>query len=97
MRKAQVDLENGIVHVPDSKTVNGIADMPMTDRAREAFASQMKESGDSDSVFPSARAGATKPYMTNVRKLWNRTLERSGLPHVSLYELRQTFATPDSP
>ena len=34
MRKEQVDLENGIVHLPDSKTVNGIADMPMTDRAR---------------------------------------------------------------
>ena len=30
MRKEQVDLENGIVHLPDSKTVNGIADMPMT-------------------------------------------------------------------
>ena len=42
MRKEQVDLENGIVHLPDSKTVNGIADMPMTDRARAAFASQMK-------------------------------------------------------
>ena len=30
MRKEQVDLQNGIVHLPDSKTVNGIADMPMT-------------------------------------------------------------------
>ena len=33
MRKEQVDLENGIVHLPDSKTVNGIADMPMTERS----------------------------------------------------------------
>ena len=36
MRKEQVDLENGIVHLPDSKTANGIADMPMTDRARRS-------------------------------------------------------------
>ena len=28
-----------------------------------------------------------------VRKLWNRTLRRAGLPHFSLYELRHTFAT----
>ena len=33
MRKGQVDLENGIVHLPDSKTVNGIADMPMTEQS----------------------------------------------------------------
>ena len=93
MRKEQVDLENGIVHLPDSKTVNGIADMPMTDRAREAFASQMKQSGDSDYLFPSPRMGSSKPHITTVRKLWDRTLKRAGLPHFSLYELRHTFAT----
>ena len=93
MRKGQVDLENGIVHLPDSKTVNGIADMPMTDRVREAFASQMKQSGDSDYLFPSPRMGSSKPHITPVTKQWNRTLQRAGLPHFSLYELRHTFAT----
>ena len=91
--KEQVDLENGIVHLPDSKTVNGIADMPMTDRARQAFASQMKQSGDSDYLFPSPRMDSRKPHITTVQKLWNRTLQRAGLPHFSLYELRHTFAT----
>jgi len=38
----QVDLMNGIVHLPDSKMVNGIADMPMTTAARKAFTSRMK-------------------------------------------------------
>ena len=93
MRKEQVDLERGIVHLPDSKTVNGIADMPMTDRARAAFAAQMKQSGDSDYLFPSPRMGSSKPHITTVRKLWDRTLKRAGLPHFSLYELRHTFAT----
>ena len=93
MRKKQVDLQNGIVHLPDSKTVNGIADMPMTDRVREAFASQMKQSGDSDYLFPSPKINSSKPHITTVRKLWNRTLQRAGLPHFSLYELRHTFAT----
>ena len=93
MRKQQVDLQNGIVHLPDSKTVNGIADMPMTDRARQAFASQMKQSGDSNYLFPSLRMGSSKPHITSVLNLWNRTLKRAGLPHFSLYELRHTFAT----
>ncbi len=93
MRKQQVDLQNEIVHLPDSKTMNGIADMPMTDRVREAFASQMKQSGDSDYLFPSQRMGSSKPHITSVTKLWGRTLKRAGLPHFSLYELRHTFAT----
>ena len=93
MRKEQIDLENGIVHLPDSKTVNGIADMPMSDEARQAFASQMKQSGDSDYLFPSPQMGSSKPYITPVWKLWDRTLQRAGLPHFSLYELRHTFAT----
>ena len=93
MRKQQVDLENGIVHLPDSKTANGIADMPMTGRAKEAFRSQMKESGDSEYLFPSTKAGATKPHLVAVRKIWDRTLERAGVAHFALYELRHTFAT----
>jgi integrase len=30
MRKDQVDLENSVIHIPDSKTPSGIGDMPMT-------------------------------------------------------------------
>ena len=93
MRKAQVDLGNGVVHLPESKTVNGIADMPMSDWAREAFVSQMTESGDSEFLFPSTKKGTEKPHIRNVCKLWNRTLKRAGVPHFSLYELRHTFAT----
>ena len=77
-RKEQVDLENALVHLPDSKTPNGIADMPMTDRAREAFASQMKESVGSDYLFPSTRKNATKPHLTTVKKGWTVTLKRAG-------------------
>src|ERR1017187_1661049 len=31
MRKDEVDLENRLVHIPDSKTPNGEGDMPMTE------------------------------------------------------------------
>lgn len=41
MRKEQVDLTNGSVHLPDSKTSSGIADMPMTAKTHEALGPQM--------------------------------------------------------
>ena len=78
---------------PNQFVQQRLADMPMTDRVREAFASQMKQSGDSDYLFPSPKINSSKPHITTVRKLWNRTLQRAGLPHFSLYELRHTFAT----
>jgi integrase len=79
-RKEHVDIENGIVHLPGSKTANGIGDMPMTDLAREEFISQMKESGDSEYLFPSPRAGGKKPHITTVRKLLGPDAEARWAP-----------------
>jgi len=93
MRKEHLDLENRLVHLPDSKTESGIADMPLTERAREAFESQMKENDGSEYLFPSTRKNSTRPYLTTVRKAWAGTLKRAGLRHFSMYELRHTFAT----
>jgi integrase len=93
MRKEEVDLENGLVHIADSKTTNGIGDMPLTQAAREAFRRQMQETPGSEYLFPSPKPGAQKPYMTNLRKVWAATLKRAGVPYFAPYELRHTFAT----
>ena len=37
MKKEQLDLENGTVWIPDSKTPNGVAEVPLTEIAVEAF------------------------------------------------------------
>ena len=92
MRKEQVDLENRLVHIPDSKTPNGEGDMPMTEVARLAFQHQIEEAGESAYVFPSPKKGR-KPHLTNLRKVWATTLKKAGVPYFSLYELRHTFAT----
>ncbi len=42
MKKDQVDLENAVVWIPDSKTPNGVAEVPLTDLAVEAFRDQMR-------------------------------------------------------
>ncbi|HEX4166747.1 MAG TPA: tyrosine-type recombinase/integrase [Bryobacteraceae bacterium] len=93
MKKAQVDLENAIVHIADSKTANGIGDMPMTPLAHEAFQRQIEETPGSEYLFPSPKSTASKPHITNVRKGWAATLKKAGVPYFALYELRHTFAT----
>ncbi len=93
MTKGQIDLENGLVHIAESKTVNGIGDMPLTKAARDAFERQMEETPGSEYLFPSPKLRARKPYMTNLRKVWAGTLKRAGAPYFAPYELRHTFAT----
>jgi integrase len=93
MKKEQVDLENRLVHIADSKTATGIGDMPLTNSAREAFRRQMEETPGTDYLFPSPIATGKKPYMTNLRKVWAETLKSAGVPYFAPYELRHTFAT----
>ena len=64
-------------------------------RARAAFASQMKQSGDSDYLFPSPRMGSSKPHITTVHTLWNRT-PPLGEWLVMLLEGHQTYANAKS-
>jgi integrase len=45
MKKEQIDLENALAWIPDSKTPNGIAEVPLTDLAVEAFHEQLRISG----------------------------------------------------
>lgn len=61
LKKEQVDLESGLVHIADSKTVNGIGGMPLTQASREAFERQMAQAEGSDYLFPSPKPTAQKP------------------------------------
>jgi integrase len=93
MKKSHVDLENLLVHIPDSKTPNGVGDMPMTDVAFQAFKAQIDQTPGSEYLFPTLRKAGKKPYIGSLKKVWNTTLRRAGVPHFSLYELRHTFAS----
>lgn len=63
MKKSRIDLDNGLVHIADSKTTNGIGDMPMTAPAREAFQRQIDETPGSAYLFPTPKQGTEKPYI----------------------------------
>jgi len=83
MRKVQVDLENRLVHIPDSKTPKGQGDMPITEVAWLAFKDQIEEARESEYLFPSPKK-SRKPHITNLRKVWATTLKRAGVPYFSL-------------
>ena len=42
MKKSQLDLQNAVVWIPDSKTPNGVAEVPLTPLAVEAFRDQFR-------------------------------------------------------
>jgi len=70
MKKSQVDLENALVHIEDSKTPSGVGDMPMTDLAYQAFKSQMEETPGSDYLFPRLKPRGKKAHIGSLKKVW---------------------------
>jgi hypothetical protein len=76
-KKTQVDLSNAILWIPDSKTENGISEIPLTSLAVEAFRNQIGISGDGEFLFPSDET-PTK-HLKSVKTAWRNTLRRAGI------------------
>ena len=91
MRKDQVDLENAVVWIPDSKTPNGVAEVPLTDIAVESLRSQIAVAGPGPYLFPSEIP--KNGYQKSFKKVWCLTLKRAGVGYFRLYDLRSTYAT----
>ena len=90
MKKDQIDLGNAVVWIPDSKTPNGIADVPLTNVAVEAFRDQLEYAAASEYLFPS---DGPRGHQTTFRTAWGKTLRRAGVPYFRIYDLRSTYAT----
>jgi integrase len=91
MKKEQVDVTNKVVFIADSKTPTGVAEVPLTDIAVEAFFSQIGLAGPGVWLFPSSKRPTEA--QTNFKKTWERTLRKAGVPYFRLYDLRSTYAT----
>jgi integrase len=91
MKKEQLDLGNGTVWIPDSKTPNGVAEVPLTAIAVEAFRSQLAFSGPSQYLFPSDENA--DGYQKTFKTVWHATLRRAGVRYFRIYDLRSTYAT----
>jgi len=91
MKKEQVDIANKVVFIADSKTPTGVAEVPLTDIAVEAFQSQINLAGPGPWLFPSV--GNRTGHQTEFKKTWRTTLRKAGVPYFRLYDLRSTYAT----
>ena len=91
MKKDQVDIENAMVWIPDSKTPNGIAEVPLTDLALAAFRDQMLIVGPGPYLFPSDENPSG--HQITFKTAWAATLRRANVPHFRIYDLRSTYAT----
>jgi integrase len=91
MRKDQVDIANATVWIPDSKTENGVAEVPLTPIAVDAFRNQLSLAGPSDWLFPSHRTAGQHYKAT--KGIWRAALRKAGVSHFRIYDLRSTYAT----
>ena len=91
VKKEQVDLENAVVWIPDSKTPNGIAEVPLTDLAVNAFREQIRIAGPGPWLFPSGENPTG--HQKTLKTVWHATLRRAKVPYFRIYELRSTYAT----
>jgi hypothetical protein len=90
MKKKGVDLLNGLVWIPDSKTASGVAEVPLTDVAVEAFRKQISLSGAGPYLFPNPDNPAG--YQASFKKVWATTLRKARVPYFRIYDLRSTYA-----
>jgi len=91
MRREQLDLENAVLWISDSKTPNGEAEVPLTPLAIEAFRDQLRLSPLSPFLFPSD--ANPSGHQKSVKKAWRFTLKRAKIPYFRIYDLRSTYAT----
>src|SRR5579862_5300310 len=91
MKKEQLDLTNAMVWIPDSKTPNGIAEVPLTSLAIQAFRDQMRLSPCSPYLFPSDQNPSG--HLRTLKTTWEATLRRAKVSYFRIYNLRSTYAT----
>ena len=91
MKKGQVDLANAVVWIPDSKTPNGISELPLTRLASDAFRNQIETIGERRTFFSQRQTPTT--HLKSLKTAWRSTLRRAAIPYFRIYDLRSTYAT----
>jgi integrase len=91
IKKEAVDLKNALVWISDSKTESGIAEVPLTELAVEAFKDQIAIAGPSPFLFPNEENPLG--YQGSFKKVWRTTLRKAEVPYFRIYDLRSTYST----
>ena len=72
--------------IPDSKSASGVAEVPLTELAVEAFKNQLSISGPGPYLFPNPDNPAG--YQASFKHA-----SESRIPYFRIYDLRSTYAT----
>lgn len=89
LKKSELDLENNQLKLEDSKT--GPKDVPLGDAAVNEIKKALLEGNErSPYVFPATRGEGA---IIDLRKAFIWTLNRAGLPHMRIHDLRHSFAS----
>ena len=92
IRWSDLDSENCLVYVRQSKTKSGIRCLPMTSRLKdELFRWKRLVGKQSDFVF--AYPLDQSKHLLHVPKTWARALKDANVEPRRIYDLRSTFAT----
>jgi integrase len=83
----QVDLERGIIHLPDSKT--GAKPIYLSTAAQTILAGLPRIVGNPH-IIPGMRDGAPR---ADLKKPWAALIEVAGLPGLRIHDLRHSFAS----
>jgi integrase len=90
MKRDQLDLNNAVVCISDSKTPSGEAEGPLTELALDAFRKQLAISGGGQYLFPSE--ANDRGHQKSFKTAWRATLRRANVPYFRIYDLRSTYA-----
>jgi integrase len=91
IKKELLDLANATAWIPDSKIPNGVAEVPLTPLALEAFRDRMRLSPCSPYLFPSDENPSG--HQRSLKSAWHATVRRAQVPYFRIYDLRSTYAT----
>lgn len=92
LKWADVDFEEAVISVTQSKTAAGLRALPMT----EFVASELQNwhaatEGISEYVFFNPQRPST--HIHSVKTAWHNALKLAGIPRFPIYQCRHTFAT----
>jgi integrase len=92
LKWADIDFEDSIITVAQSKTTAGLRNLPMTPLVKSALLEwRLATNGISEYVFFNPQRPSV--HIRSVKTAWHNALRMAGLPRFPIYQCRHTFAT----
>jgi integrase len=88
-----VDLDNGVLFVRQSKTLAGIRAIPLTKLCKTVLANWQRLIGPDFSPYLFANPNNLQNHLKSVRKTWKKALKNAKIAYFPIYNLRATFAS----